>query len=251
MLNTKKKRFVFYALILIAGILGLLFMGDNILIVAQSPDWPQTQGIILENSMEKHTRRGVDSFSLNLQYKYVVDEETYFGTRLRPMDEKKDRDTAWKLVNNYPAGKNVAVFYDPTNPTRSVLVPSPRDFSTAFFPSLFVLLILVYAIWNLLRMRTTPKKNKKSKLRSILRKHYRTITTTMGFIFGISFVLLFVFIFFSRPFGILSAGFMMLSAGMLTLYTSYLNHFKSIAMAVISIFSIIVGISLIVGFRFI
>jgi len=135
-------------LLLIAGGAAATYFGAREVLRAKaSMDWPTTQGKIIESSVERETRRRKpgESGSLNqrifrakILYEYQVDEATLTGTRIAYVKKKrikvKGDDTssidrilaeahAQGIVDRYPKGKSVSVYYKPDNPKVCLLEP--------------------------------------------------------------------------------------------------------------------------------
>ena len=176
-------------LLLIAGGAAATYFGAREVLRAKaSMDWPTAQGKIIESSVERETRRRKpgESGPLNrkiyrakILYEYQVDEVTLTGTRIayvkkKPIKVKGDVTSsidrtlaeahAQGIVDRYPKGKSVSVYYKPDNPKVCLLEPglglqafvapvlgvfmfiiggicllytspSPRDLSTSRMPS--------------------------------------------------------------------------------------------------------------------
>jgi hypothetical protein len=87
-----------------------------------SKKWPQAAGIVTASALEKspqHRRR----YTAALQYSYRVGGRDYHGSRVFwGGNEGREKHMA-SVVDTYPAGSKVRVFYDPQNPAEAVLDP--------------------------------------------------------------------------------------------------------------------------------
>lgn len=86
-----------------------------------SSSWPSTQGVVsisrVENSVGLKTKA-------EILYQYLVNNETYSGSRIRFADTTgSSRSAQEKSIEPYPLGKQVEVFYDPNDPKVAVLEP--------------------------------------------------------------------------------------------------------------------------------
>ena len=87
-----------------------------------SKKWPQAPGIVIASALEKspeHRRRYIAA----LQYGYRVAGKDYRASRVFwGGNEGREKHMA-SVVETYPAGASVRVFYDPKNPAEAVLDP--------------------------------------------------------------------------------------------------------------------------------
>lgn len=87
-----------------------------------SKKWPQAPGIVIASALEKspeHRRRYIAA----LQYSYRVAGKDYRASRVFwGGNEGREKHMA-SVVETYPAGASVRVFYDPKNPAEAVLDP--------------------------------------------------------------------------------------------------------------------------------
>lgn len=68
-------------------------------------------------------RKDVVEYTLNVSYEYEVDGINYFGDNLGFMPGKKSRSLASieRLMGQFSEGKKVAVYYNPSDPSDSIL----------------------------------------------------------------------------------------------------------------------------------
>ncbi|MBV6402849.1 MAG: hypothetical protein CNIPEHKO_03165 [Anaerolineales bacterium] len=113
------------------GILGCVFVILNVVFLAiifftqrkmnAVQGWSSAMGTVLASYLER--RRSGDSGSVNypvVQYSYQVGGQMYQGAKIAPGMEVGGTG-AGKVVNRYPEGAQVIVFYDPNNPSDAVL----------------------------------------------------------------------------------------------------------------------------------
>ncbi|MCC7187933.1 MAG: DUF3592 domain-containing protein [Anaerolineales bacterium] len=117
--------------LLTVGIIGCVFAILNVIFLAiifvtrrkmaAVQTWASTMGTVLASYLER--RRSGDSGSVNypvVQYSYQVGGQTYQGAKIAPGMEVGGTGAA-SVVNRYPEGAQVMVFYDPNNPSDAVL----------------------------------------------------------------------------------------------------------------------------------
>ena len=84
--------------------------------------WPSTMGTVNASYLERR-HSSSDSGSTNypvVQYSYRVSGQAYQSTKLAPGPEVGGTG-AGKVVDRYPTGAQVMVFYNPQNPSDAVL----------------------------------------------------------------------------------------------------------------------------------
>ena len=91
-----------------------------------SESWPQVLGTIeaawiRENKLGNNLR---GSFTAEIEYVYVVDNKTLIGKQIAPhKQEYGTREEAQKLIAPYPIRSQQPIFYNPDEPTESMLEP--------------------------------------------------------------------------------------------------------------------------------
>ncbi|MCK9614100.1 MAG: DUF3592 domain-containing protein [Candidatus Omnitrophica bacterium] len=112
-----------FGLVWVFGMLYVIIMG------LRSKSWPLTTGKIVSSEVRKQVSRARGnrpnpaSYQPYVLYEYSVggnrmqSEQLAFGGRMQ-VSEKR----AQKIIENYPAGKNIPVYYNPQKHTQSVLI---------------------------------------------------------------------------------------------------------------------------------
>ncbi len=116
----------------------------------QSKYWPSVPGIITQSDLSieygKHT-----SYSAEIAYTYTVNGQNltgntvYFGCCASEV-ESEEVD----ILDRYPFGSQVKVFYQPAHPALSILDPemsNPVDFFTGLFASSVFIAMGVLVLW--------------------------------------------------------------------------------------------------------
>ena len=109
----------FVLLILNAVFLGIIFfMRRKMAAVSQ---WPSTMGTVKMSAIEQRSSSegGYTDYPV-VQYSYQVGGQAYQSYKLAPGPEVGGSG-ARKVVERYPAGAQVMVFYNPENPSEAVL----------------------------------------------------------------------------------------------------------------------------------
>lgn len=114
-----------FAVIFFAVGVGLTIWGGIVLNNAnESADWPTTQGeVVLSNVREDSDDDGV-TYHAEISYEYVVADREYVSDQVSfGQYGSSDHSHAAEIVNRYPEGRRVRVFYNPEDPETAVLEP--------------------------------------------------------------------------------------------------------------------------------
>lgn len=117
--------------LLIAFIAGFGFLAWRAWQVKQaSPQWPCVQGEILQSRAfapnETGDERGTPKHEwlTEVRYRYTVQGVNYTGNRLRAFGlHHFTQESAIQELAPFQAGQQVKVYYDPAQPSSSVLIP--------------------------------------------------------------------------------------------------------------------------------
>jgi hypothetical protein len=113
-------------------ILGIVFivLGARGRRLAQSAAaWPTVAGVVTAAGLKKRVSVGTgpdydhhDSFEPVVEYSYQVNERPYAGKRMSTGGAASyDRRRAQEILDRFPVGSSVNVFYDPADPAQSAL----------------------------------------------------------------------------------------------------------------------------------
>lgn len=107
----------------------------------ESFNWPTTTGLITSSKIESWTESGDTDFASSVEYEYVVDNRKYSSNRIRfggfllaLPGNKAEAEEALRL---YASGNSVQVYFDPDEPSLSVLEPGAGR----------IRILLMLAIW--------------------------------------------------------------------------------------------------------
>lgn len=121
---------VIFVVLGIGAFLGMQMASSYADRVAQ---WPSVSGKIVTSEVTTATTRtkyGLrTTLVADIKYAYSVSGENYQGLHLRllPMLHMKPGGTPEELVAEYPVGRTVEVYYDPSDPSAAVLIPTLAD----------------------------------------------------------------------------------------------------------------------------
>ena len=140
------------------GLGSMIFLGVGLWMInkgIQSENWDKGTATITSSEIEKTESRSKDaqgftqtstSYSVRVTYAYTVEGNNYegntvgFGTM-----SHNERTDAQEELKSYPQGKSIDVYYDPENPSDSVL--KKGVFWPMYILIAIMLVILVGSIW--------------------------------------------------------------------------------------------------------
>jgi hypothetical protein len=108
----------FSALIVDGILFGIIFITRRK--VAQAGNWPSAMGTVIFSTVEiRRSSEGSSSYPV-VHYTYQVMGQPHRGNKIMPGPAVGGLG-AHKIVERYPAGAQVMVYYDPNNPSDAVL----------------------------------------------------------------------------------------------------------------------------------
>ena len=118
-----------------------------------SLQWPHTQGTVT-NSLVKRELSGPGggySYVPLITYTYEVDGAAYEGNTFTYRGINAKKKIATKIVEGLPKGQLVDVYYDPSEPSRAVLLPgaSTSSYVIGFAIAVFIAVVgLLLVLWG-------------------------------------------------------------------------------------------------------
>jgi hypothetical protein len=118
---------VLMSLVFIAIGLGLLYYARSVSAKAQqSLSWPQAEGVIahsavLRQMQQNSSSTNVATYKADVVYRYKVQGRDYSSERLTLADFSSTAGRAQGIVDRYADGAPVTVYYNPVDPSDSVL----------------------------------------------------------------------------------------------------------------------------------
>ena len=89
--------------------------------------WPSTEGIVETSQVhDSNSGRHGRTYSAHIIYSYHVGGTGYIGDRLCFGSMSSSSSYAGGIVNRYPVGKKVSVYYSPNDPQLAALEPGPH-----------------------------------------------------------------------------------------------------------------------------
>ncbi|MFL2984876.1 MAG: DUF3592 domain-containing protein [Candidatus Poseidoniaceae archaeon] len=107
-----------------ASLFATVIIGSDIIADIGTGNWESVDGIVENSYVSTSTDgEGGTTYCLYVDYQYTVDGRTYDGDRISYTAENSCNSWSANSDDEYPEGKEITVYYDPTNPSESVLLP--------------------------------------------------------------------------------------------------------------------------------
>lgn len=124
---------LFFAIFILAGVTMAGFGIHNIVQAHESRNWLSTDGSITFSDIERRSgSKGGSSYAPSVRYQYTIQGKQYEGSMVAIglKHVSAGRSFAERIIKKYPQGKSLQVFYNPADPSESVLEPglSKRSF---------------------------------------------------------------------------------------------------------------------------
>lgn len=139
---------IFPWFIVLAGSFAVYLGLTTVLKAQESTDWPSVKGKIVKSGIR--TERGTsssatssrNSYHADIVYEYLTGEGAYTGRRVSFGEYgREDEIHATQVSEKYPEGETVDVYYDPDQPTESVLEPGSQGVPWFFLALGFPILL--------------------------------------------------------------------------------------------------------------
>lgn len=146
------------ALFIVAGLLALLFGGLDYLESRRMADWPATPGTVRGSEIYTAEFRGRGiryAPAVRITYTYRAGDSVFRGDRVGIETVPTEANTAegQRLLDEYPVGAAVTVYYDPDDPATAVLERDPPKTAFTAAGRLFALGAVTLALRWLWRKR--------------------------------------------------------------------------------------------------
>jgi hypothetical protein len=142
--------YIFPYIFLIVGLATLYFGINGVLNAKKSLNWPVAEGIIKRSSVEYHKDSDGDgTYHAEINYEYAVNDVLFNGKKVAYGDYGSGNPGhATEIVNKYPVGKYVNIYYMPEKPDECLLEPGIQlqSFFIPVFGLIFSLVGCVMAV---------------------------------------------------------------------------------------------------------
>ncbi len=89
----------------------------------ESESWPKVSGEVTSSTLSRTTSDGKTKYAPSVKYNFKVDGADYTGNEISLVTSYSKKTKADAVLDKYPSGKKVDVYYDPVDPSRSILEP--------------------------------------------------------------------------------------------------------------------------------
>lgn len=106
-----------------ASFIATVVIGSGIIADIGTSNWEPVDGVVKNSYVSTSTGgEGGTTYCLHVSYQYTVDGMTYDGDRVSYSTENSCNSWSKNADDDYPEGKEITVYYDPSNPSESVLL---------------------------------------------------------------------------------------------------------------------------------
>lgn len=89
-----------------------------------SESWPKADGVVKESEVRSDEDSGWTRFKAYVLYEFTVEGKKYTSSSINyDSMSRSERPAVEQLVKRYPKGQPVTVYYQPEDPSESVLEP--------------------------------------------------------------------------------------------------------------------------------
>ena len=121
---------------------------NNVVKGRQSLRWRQVKGTVLRSEVKTSSGSGT-SFIPIMEYEYKVLNKSYVNNTISYKPKMRTASGFSRVLQKYPVGHEVDVYYNPGNPKQSVLERGASKASNlAMFGFFLFSCILVYLFWS-------------------------------------------------------------------------------------------------------
>ncbi|MBF0407852.1 MAG: DUF3592 domain-containing protein [Candidatus Riflebacteria bacterium] len=149
-MGLSKKSSLFYFGFFIVGLTIIIYGAFLIYKAKISEKWPKIKGEITKLEIIKKTKKKSVSYRPSIEYKYLVNNSNYVGNRISFWDlSSSDKSEIENSLRTFDTKKAVEVYYNPSSPSDSVLLPGTnwgvwQPFFGGFIVWLIALVVFFY-----------------------------------------------------------------------------------------------------------
>jgi hypothetical protein len=121
-------------IILVLGLLATTISIFNFTSAANSTDWSYTTGRVIESKLLRASKQGGSRGRMaSVKYVYTVNGNNYQNDRISYLHSLGYNTVPNReFVNNHPVGTQIKVYYDPSEPSHSTLIPGRSSRSDGY-----------------------------------------------------------------------------------------------------------------------
>ena len=125
-------------------VVALFFRLLHLIRAIQSRNWASIEGKIIESSIRRVKLRS-PKYLPKIVYEYSIEGISYISNQLSFSEYMRFYRSCQGVIDRYPAGKSVTVYYDPKNPKNSVI--QKGRIKSAILLFLLTMILTVYVLW--------------------------------------------------------------------------------------------------------
>lgn|GEM_PF-1880182 len=135
----------------------------NIIKGQENESWPSVDGIILFSDIDRSSgSEGGSTYGAKITYKYNLNGINYTSDAIScGYAYSSDYSAAYQLVENYPVGKTVKIYYNPNNPPEAVLIKGIDIASWIFFSAGLFFSMIGIVLVTYFRFKKNGRKSSK------------------------------------------------------------------------------------------
>jgi hypothetical protein len=152
--------FLFFLLLLL-GWFSYSVIGDVKAILTKS--WPSTNGTVINSEVKRGTSsKGSPKYSPEISYYYQIGAMTYRSNRYSSTIARGTSQWARQIVNKYPSGAKLTVYYNPKKQNDSVLDPGLQsdNYWMTLLSGFFIAVVLLAFVKQLKNRKTNQEEEK-------------------------------------------------------------------------------------------
>ena len=106
--------------------------------------WPTTEGVVVLSELEVDMPGDDAAYSAKIRYEYLVHRRLHIGTQIRALNWSRPyAEQVQELLQKYPVGAVVTIWYDPKRSEISVLEPGVKHWEIAVFLAYVITLVVL------------------------------------------------------------------------------------------------------------
>ena len=125
-------------------VVALFFRLFYLIRAIQSSNWASIEGKIIESSIRRVKLRS-PKYLPKIIYEYSVEGISYTSNRLSFSEYMRFHRSCQRVIDRYPTGKSITVYYDPKNPKNSVI--QKGRIKSAILLFVLTMILTVYVLW--------------------------------------------------------------------------------------------------------
>jgi len=151
---SKKQLFLVFGFFICMALSWFTFSVYGDVKAVQSLFWPSIEGSVISGSVEtSHGSKGASKSKPVIHYSFSVNGVEYKSNRYSSTVARGSSFWAKEVIDRHPAGSAITVYYNPDDPSNSMLDPGfQKDDVWMTFLSLSISILLIYGLIRQLKV---------------------------------------------------------------------------------------------------